>query len=430
LRWIVTQIGSREHYSVPRAFHLRGHLDHFYTDVWLRRSADWLKKRSGKVAALANRFHPGLPPEKVTAFNFATFRRLLNERLHGREQSMAERYNQFDAIGREFAENVNLDLDRRGFAPAGAAGFLFSTGALETAQYLRKHKVPVVVDQLDPARLDETMVRAEMEKWPGWQELPGEVPESYYQRLAEEWRLADVILVNSNWSKKNLLQEGMDARKIIVVPLCYEPELGPTASKAVEIESKQTSPVSTSSGLSSIRDKDYPLTVLWIGQIILRKGIQYLFESARELQSTNIRFIVAGRIGISQLGLDAAPKNVSILGTIPRAQVIDLFRRADVFVLPTVSEGFALTQLEAMSFGLPIITTPNCGEVVTPGIDGIIIPAGDSHSLTEAILSLDRDRELLRTMSDKARAKPLERRFTLEGYADAVETAVRSLCSR
>ncbi len=343
---------------------------------------------------------------------------------------MAERYNQFDAIGREFAENVNLDLDRRGFAPAGAAGFLFSTGALETAQYLRKHKVPVVVDQLDPARLDETMVRAEMEKWPGWQELPGEVPESYYQRLAEEWRLADVILVNSNWSKKNLLQEGMDARKIIVVPLCYEPELGPTASKAVEIESKQTSPVSTSSGLSSIRDKDYPLTVLWIGQIILRKGIQYLFESARELQSTNIRFIVAGRIGISQLGLDAAPKNVSILGTIPRAQVIDLFRRADVFVLPTVSEGFALTQLEAMSFGLPIITTPNCGEVVTPGIDGIIIPAGDSHSLTEAILSLDRDRELLRTMSDKARAKPLERRFTLEGYADAVETAVRSLCSR
>jgi glycosyltransferase involved in cell wall biosynthesis len=430
LRWIVTQIGSREHYSVPRAFHIRGHLQHFYTDVWLGHGGDWLKKRSGKIAALANRFHPGLPSERVTAFNLATFRRLLNERLRGRLQSMADRYNQFDAVGKEFAENVNRDLDRRCVDPTDAAGFLFSTGALETAQHLQKLKVPVVVDQLDPARLDETMVRAEMEKWPGWQELPGEIPESYYQRLAEEWRLADVILVNSNWSKKNLLNEGIDRAKIIVVPLCYEPELAAAATQKSASPSVQGSPIPSISTPPKPRAKDHPLTVLWVGQIILRKGIQYLFEAARQLQSTNIRFIVAGRIGISQIGLDAAPKSVSIFGTIPRARVIDLFRQADVFVLPTVSEGFALTQLEAMSFGLPVITTPNCGEVVTHGIDGIIIPAGDSQSLTQAILTLDRDRELLRSMSASARAKPLEKRFTLEAYADAVETAVASLARR
>jgi glycosyltransferase involved in cell wall biosynthesis len=408
MKWIVTQIGAREHYSVPRAFDQRGQLFRFYTDVWCRYGASWARKLPGPASALGNRYHRALPGEKVTAFNWMTARQAIRKIRRGPYTSMRDRYEDYDAIGRAFALAVNRHLRSQRLDPADCAGFLFSTGALETAAMLREMKIPVIVDQLDPARLDEKMVRAEIEKWPGWEDLPGEIPESYYQRLAEEWRLADLVLVNSKWSARNLREEGIAQSKIIVVPLCYEKE---TASRAA----KRLKPTSQ------------PIHVLWLGQIVLRKGIPYLFEAARELASTNIRFTVAGRIGISQKGLSSAPANVSILGKVPRQQALDLMAQADVFVLPTMSDGFALTQLEAMSFGLPVITTPNCGEVVEEGVNGLIVPAGSAAALAEAIRRLDADRSLLQAMSINALATPNQERYTLAHYAQAAQDGLESV---
>jgi glycosyltransferase involved in cell wall biosynthesis len=50
-----------------------------------------------------------------------------------------------------------------------------------------------------------------------------------------------------------------------------------------------------------------------------------------------------------------------------------------------LSDGFAITQLEAMAYGLPVIATPNCGRVVTAGVDGQIIPPRNSEALAKAI---------------------------------------------
>ncbi len=407
MNWLVTQIGSREHYAVPRAFHAQGKLHHFYTDIWSGRFHGLARHLPGPLQALNHRFHPDLPRDKVTSFNFANLRHMARGRLHRGTQSIEQDFDSFARIGQEFALCVNRHLAKHPFDPAGATAFLFSTGALETCQRMRQMGVPVVVDQLDPARLDEQMVQAEMQAWPDWEPFPGKIPESYYARLAEEWRSADLVLVNSNWSRKNLLAEGIDDRKIVVVPLCYEPRSAPPLS----------------------RSKDKPLTVLWLGQIILRKGIPYYFEAARQLASTHIRFITAGRIGISQTGLNAAPPNMQVLGRVSRQRAVELFREADVFVLPTISDGFALTQLEAMSFGLPVIATPNCGEVVTDGEDGFIVPPRDSQALASAILRLDQDRDLLRQMSARATLKSKEERFTLAGYVQAVENALESCIS-
>ena len=55
-----------------------------------------------------------------------------------------------------------------------------------------------------------------------------------------------------------------------------------------------------------------------------------------------------------------------------------------------------------MAHGLPVITTPNCGKVVTDGVDGFIVPARDSKSLADALARLDADRTLLRAMSHNA----------------------------
>ena len=132
-----------------------------------------------------------------------------------------DEYDGYDAVGRAFAERVVRHVERSDFDPLRSAAFLFSTGALETARRLREMRVPVVVDQLDPAQLDEQMVQAEAERWPDWEACRRPVPQSYYDRLAEEWRLADRIVVNSTWSRQNLLNQGVDPAKVVVVPLCF-----------------------------------------------------------------------------------------------------------------------------------------------------------------------------------------------------------------
>jgi glycosyltransferase involved in cell wall biosynthesis len=93
-------------------------------------------------------------------------------------------------------------------------------------------------------------------------------------------------------------------------------------------------------------------------------------------------------------------------------------------VLPTISDGFALTQLEAMSHGLPVITTPNCGEVVRDGIDGFVIPPADATALANALRTLLEDPERHQAMREEA-VRGIER-FSL----DALGKNLRDLESR
>jgi glycosyltransferase involved in cell wall biosynthesis len=92
-------------------------------------------------------------------------------------------------------------------------------------------------------------------------------------------------------------------------------------------------------------------------------------------------------------------------GPVSRDGTEEFYRAADLFVLPTLSDGFALTQLEAMAHGLPVIATPNCGEVVSDGLDGLIVPASDSNALAEAFQLVIQDPDRLQAMGASTEAK-------------------------
>ena len=159
-----------------------------------------------------------------------------------------------------------------------------------------------------------------------------------------------------------------------------------------------------------------PLRVLWLGQVILRKGIQYLLEAARQLEGENIQFDVVGPIGISADAIATAPRNVTFHGRATRDQAAGWYRKSDVFVLPTLSDGFAITQLEAMAHGLPIVATDCCGKVVGDGMDGFIIPARDANSLARALSRYLLEPALLKHQQVSALAK--SRQFTLDRLAE------------
>ena len=104
--------------------------------------------------------------------------------------------------------------------------------------------------------------------------------------------------------------------------------------------------------------------------------------------------------------------------------------RHDVFVFPSLFEGLALVQGEALSQGLPVITTPNSGgaDILRDGVDGFIVPIRDSDAIAERLLAFDADRTLLQQMSESARerAAQLDWQASKARTADAVKEALSS----
>jgi len=282
----------------------------------------------------------------------------------------------------------------RSDAPFLVSGFVFfgyDTGFLEPARWVKARGGKAIVCQMDPARYEVDLVKEEETRWPGWSRRSVEVPEAYFRRREEEWAVADLVMVNSEWTRQALIRQGVPESKLVVVPLAFE-----VKSKKLKVTGR-----SESNTLAPRRT----LRVLFLGQVILRKGIQYLIEAAKLLKDESIHFDVVGPIGISEEALESAPSNITFHGSVTRDRTQEFYERADIFVLPTLSDGFALTQLEAMAYGLPVIATPNCGEVVTDGVDGLIVPASDSNALAEGLQLIIQDPEKLKAMSEATKAK-------------------------
>ncbi len=448
MNWITSQIGAREHYAIPRVLHREGKLVRLYTDFWA--SAPWrlIGKLTGK-GSMSSRCHADLIGAPVTGFNFHA--------LKASRQRFTNPYDGFFQIGRQFGELVVKDLEKqsrverrvsramlaesrdkgRGTIARNTAdstaldsrpstldsGFVFfgyDTGFLEPAQWIKARGGKTIVCQMDPARYEVDLVKEEEKRWPGWAKRSVEIPEAYYRRREEEWAVADLVMVNSEWTKAALIRQGVSADKIIIVPLAYEAP--PVEGRGTRDESYQ---MAEKGPRLSTFDVRRTLRVLFLGQVILRKGIQYLIEAAMLLKNEAIHFDIVGSIGISDQAVSSAPSNMTFHGPVSRDRTDEFYRSVDLFVLPTLSDGFALTQLEAMAHGLPVIATPNCGEVVTDGVDGLIVPASDSNALAEALQLLIQDPERLRSMSAATGAKVEQ--FSLGRLGENLEEVERRL---
>ncbi len=379
-RWIVSQIGARQHYSVPIGFDRLGLLHSFYTDIWCGLFRGMIGRMGAMGKHLLGRFNAELSNRKVYSYTVSNIRRMV---LGRSPRQVADRYDGYVTKGTAYAKAVGRGIRGR-VSPSDCVGlFAFDTGALETIEVMREIGAPSVVDQIDPARVEEQIVLDECERWRGWQVHEGRIPKSYFERLDREWELADVVYVNSKWCCDALVAQGVAREKIAIAPIAFE---GPATDRRV----------------SSETNEGRPLRVLWLGQVNLRKGIQYLMEAAQSLKRESVEFRIAGPVSISESAVESASANMKFEGRVAREEAGDFYRWADVFVLPTLSDGFAITQLEAMSHGLPVIATPNCGDVVTDGEDGFIVPIRDSEKLAEAILCLENDRARLKYMSERA----------------------------
>jgi glycosyltransferase involved in cell wall biosynthesis len=157
---------------------------------------------------------------------------------------------------------------------------------------------------------------------------------------------------------------------------------------------------------------------LFLGQINLRKGVGRLLEAVELLSGENVEFWFVGptQIRIPQ-SLKLHPQ-VRWFGVAPRVEVASYYRDADVFIFPTLSDGFGLTQLEAQAWKLPVVASRYCGDVVRDGFNGVILEEVSGQSIADALLRLLRAPETLSAMSVRS---GVDERFSLKMLAESLK---------
>jgi len=168
-----------------------------------------------------------------------------------------------------------------------------------------------------------------------------------------------------------------------------------------------------------------PAAVLVAGTVGLRKGSPYVLAAAQQL-GTQAEFRIVGFTGsVLPARLQDLQKHADVRGFVPRGQISEHYRWADVLLLPSLCEGSATVTYEALTAGIPVIATPNAGSCVRDGQDGFIVPAADAEAIAERIDMLSRNRELLRTLSRRALDRSQD--LTIEAYGGRLLKVVAAL---
>jgi len=429
---IVAQKGSREHFLAARAFQRLGMLRQLVVDWYAPEGRAWRSLLAGvggqrSVSALGARCDE-VPPGLVRPMRGLGVWSKWVERAGSRNGGVYHAFLRTDAaFGRAVA---GLTL------PEHEVLFAYSYAALEALEAAKRAGRLAIVDQIDPGPVEFRLVVEEMRRFPELSGQPLEFPAPYFARAKREWEIADVIVVNSDWTRQAIIAEGADPKKIEIVPLSYEPERdhattglqdnktprGPVVSGPVVSSPMVSGPVVSGQWSGGHGWSRGPLKVLWLGQVNVRKGIHYLLEAARLLEHEKIEFHIAGPLRVRPEVMKQSSSSVRWLGPVPRSQAFRLYQECDLFVLPTLSDGFAITQLEALANGLPVITTPNCGRVVEHGKTGFVVPARNSDALAEAIRKFTRDRDLAPAMAPACHAAAAA--FSIDAYGKTLVNVI------
>lgn len=372
------QLGAREHYALPAGLSSLGRLERLYTDAWLpghgllNRTLGWLQPR------LQDRFNPSLGNDNVTAYTGALLAFEARARLSGARDSWPLMCARNEWFQDRVLATLEAELDTRRF-PDDTVIFCYSYAARRIFEFARAHGLITVLGQIDPGPVEEELVAEHVARNPELVPRWNRAPAGYWDDWREECRLADHIVVNSDWSREAITEAGIDPDRISVIPLMYEP---PGAQgRARRFPDRFT--------------RERPLRVLFLGSLIIRKGIAATLEAVRLLKTEPVEFWFVGHEGVTLPGDLKASPNVHWVGPVRRGDVSRYYGSCDLFLFPTLSDGFGLTQLEAMSHGLPVIASRHCGDVVVHDEHGLILQQADAGDIVDAIRACLEDTERL-----------------------------------
>ena len=168
--------------------------------------------------------------------------------------------------------------------------------------------------------------------------------------------------------------------------------------------------------------KNETLILLFVGRLETQKGIKYLIDAADILKDSINEFeIWLVGDGSQRYELESIIEERELsslfkfLGKLYEKELLKVYKTADIFVLPSIWEGFPLTLLEAWAAELPVISTNVGGiaSICTDGYNALIIPPKSPNAITEAVIKLARDANLRRKIGKNGR-ELVEKKYSWE----------------
>tara|TARA_B110000211_G_C14083489_1_gene555649 strand:- start:2665 stop:3843 length:1179 start_codon:yes stop_codon:yes gene_type:complete len=220
-----------------------------------------------------------------------------------------------------------------------------------------------------------------------------------FLREMEEYRVADYISVPSQFVARTFVEEGIDRSRLLINPY------------GVDLEE-----------FSQIQKKDQVFRIIFSGSGCLRKGYHYLLQAFYELNLKNCELWHLGSVNEEvRPYLDRFKhKNWIFKGHIPQKKLYEFYSQGSVLVLPSLEEGFAMVQFQAMACGLPLICTTNTGGedlISSDGEEGFVVPIRDVDAIKQKLKWMYDNQHQAEIMGKKAKQKILSG-FSWDDYGD------------
>ncbi len=372
MRIIQTVFGVFHHFELARQLKERGHLQRIYS-TW-----PWARlRREGLTHELVGTFPWIHTPETLMYRLRLTHPYLLNQ--IGYTNALA-----FDAWTHSQLRHL----------PAPDALVAISGSSLRTGTMLKARGSRFICDRgSSHQRYQEAIVSKEFRRW-GVDRPVSDIRDT----LREEriYEIADAITVPSSFAARSFVDCGVPAEKINVIPYGVRNErfhkVGDPPSERFQ--------------------------VLFAGAVGLRKGFPYLLEAFAKLKHANklLRVVGAVQPEMAQVLKRLPRESVEFLGNVPQERLAELMSTSHVMVLPSIEEGLALVQGQALACGCPVIASTNTGgeDLFTDGIEGFIVPVRSAGAIAEKLQMLADDSNLQRQLSEAA----LRRVQSLGGWND------------
>ena len=398
---VVTHAGRRDGYQLALALDEGGLLESLITDFYWNPAVYSALKTLLPRRGIPDRICPGLNPHRVHSSPKAVLADV-GAKFGGPKDSHQTKDAALGAAARQRAIATHSAL----FSYSYYASSAFRRGDTEVDYrfLFQLHPHPLSVRAI----LAEEMERTLIARTSLAMETEMSLPEEAFAQMAQEAELANGWAAASRYTAQTLVDHGIPADKIHVVPYgvdlkSFPPRVRPPAS-------------------------DAPFTIVYVGSLVQRKGLSYLLDAVRALKSKNVRLLLRGR-GHVDRDLLSHYRDVPFdlkLG-LPLPELVRDIQRSDVFVLPSLTEGFAQVILEAMACGVPVITTANtCApDILTEGGEGFIVPIRDSGAIEEKLVWGLENREALVAMGRLGAAQAGI--FTLERFRVGIRGAYKAM---
>ena len=220
-----------------------------------------------------------------------------------------------------------------------------------------------------------------------------------YLKTIGKWTLnrADKIICYTDGEKENLEKLGIDPRKIVVIHNGVDTTLFTCRTPEKNSEKKQ---------------------ILWVGRFVTGKGVGYLIEALSLVQKKipDSHLVLVG-VGPEKPAIEDKIRklhlqsSVTIIDYLDNNKLPQIYKKSDIFVLPSLMEGVPRTILEAMSCGVPVVTTnlPHLVGIIEGA--GLVVPPKEPALLSNAILTILEDASRGKDMGQRGRNK-IEREYS------------------